>query len=187
MPVLDTKQLERLADGRKDEKYWPVGVSMNKFYCIILKGTDTPHHQSPLLSDFDFQIPLHGKRDLSADDGIQSVRKLEESFVRESVLYDLLEDALPSKSRSASQEQSLATRSLAVNKALIQLLATEVNAGEDHGMKALEIVSLLRDDRDGRMMEAARKIAQRKELAVLEDKIIALQDRRVAERDGWAL
>jgi len=36
-PLLDTKALERLAGGRKEEKYWPVAVAQNKFHCIILK------------------------------------------------------------------------------------------------------------------------------------------------------
>jgi len=36
-PLLDTRMLERLAGGRRDEKYWPVAVAQNKFHCIILK------------------------------------------------------------------------------------------------------------------------------------------------------
>ena len=37
VPVLDTKTLDRLAGGRKEETYWPVAVAQNKFHCIILK------------------------------------------------------------------------------------------------------------------------------------------------------
>ena len=59
MPLLDTKQLSRLASGRKTESYWPVAVADNKFHCIILKGGDQyPYLPRPLLSEFDFKIPL---------------------------------------------------------------------------------------------------------------------------------
>lgn len=37
VPLLDTKLLERLASGRKEESYWPVAVAQDKFHCIILK------------------------------------------------------------------------------------------------------------------------------------------------------
>jgi len=37
VPLLDTKLLDRLASGRKEETYWPVAVSREKFCCIILK------------------------------------------------------------------------------------------------------------------------------------------------------
>jgi chromosome transmission fidelity protein 4 len=36
-PLLDTRTLERLASGRKEESYWPVAVAQDKFHCIILK------------------------------------------------------------------------------------------------------------------------------------------------------
>ena len=35
VPFLDTVRLERRKD--KDESYWPVGLSNNKFMCLILK------------------------------------------------------------------------------------------------------------------------------------------------------
>jgi len=36
-PLLDTRMLERLAGGRKEESYWPVAIAQDKFHCIILK------------------------------------------------------------------------------------------------------------------------------------------------------
>lgn len=36
-PLLDTRLMERLADGARTESYWPVGVAQDKFHCIILK------------------------------------------------------------------------------------------------------------------------------------------------------
>lgn len=37
VPLLDTRTLERLAGGGKEESYWPVAVANDKFHCIILK------------------------------------------------------------------------------------------------------------------------------------------------------
>lgn len=41
VPLLDTKRLERLASGKKEESYWPVAVAQDKFHCIILKVSKT--------------------------------------------------------------------------------------------------------------------------------------------------
>jgi chromosome transmission fidelity protein 4 len=58
------------------------------------------------------------------------------------------------------------------------LLAAECREGEERGMKALEMVSLMRD-RSGKMLEAAVKIAARFERDVLGEKISALAERRL--------
>ncbi|KAK4142941.1 Minichromosome loss protein 1 [Dichotomopilus funicola] len=59
IPLLDTKLLSRLASGRKKESYFPIAVADDKFHCIILKGGDQyPYFPRPLLSEFDFSIPL---------------------------------------------------------------------------------------------------------------------------------
>ena len=42
VPLLDTRQLDRLASGKKEESYWPVAVSQEKFCCIILKVCASP-------------------------------------------------------------------------------------------------------------------------------------------------
>lgn len=59
VPVLDTRLLDRLATGRKQETYFPVAVADDRFHCIILKGGDAyPYFPRPLLSEFDLEIPL---------------------------------------------------------------------------------------------------------------------------------
>ncbi|KAK3315058.1 WD40-repeat-containing domain protein [Apodospora peruviana] len=59
VPLLDTKLLPRLASGKKRETYFPIAVADDKFHCIILKGGDQyPYFPRPLLSEFDFYIPL---------------------------------------------------------------------------------------------------------------------------------
>lgn len=46
VPLLDTRLLERLASGRKEESYWPVAVAQDKFHCIILKVTYDSYSQT---------------------------------------------------------------------------------------------------------------------------------------------
>ncbi|KAF2462315.1 WD40-repeat-containing domain protein [Lineolata rhizophorae] len=59
VPLLSTAHLARLASGRKSESYWPVAVAQRRFHCIILKGGDAnPSFPRPLLSEFDFALPL---------------------------------------------------------------------------------------------------------------------------------
>ncbi|KAJ4306961.1 DNA polymerase alpha accessory factor Mcl1 [Collariella sp. IMI 366227] len=131
IPLLDTKLLARLASGRKHESYFPIAVADNKFHCIILKGGDQyPYFPRPLLSEFDFSIPLTSA---------PKKRK---------------------KPKNASQRALLARLELDIDKALLQMLAIECReGGEERGMRALEVVQLMRD-RSGRMVEAAGKIAE---------------------------
>ena len=69
-----------------------------------------------------------------------------------------------------------------MDKILLQLLAVECREGEERGMKALEIVGLLRD-RGGKMIEAASKIAARYGRMVLEEKIRDMGERRLMGLD----
>ncbi|KAK5112834.1 DNA polymerase alpha accessory factor Mcl1, partial [Cryomyces antarcticus] len=72
----------------------------------------------------------------------------------------------------------LSRRELEVDKMLLQLLAAECREGEDRGMKALEVVGLMRD-RSGRMLEAAGKVAARFGRDILGEKITQLAERRL--------
>jgi chromosome transmission fidelity protein 4 len=194
IPLLDTTKLDRLASGRKEESYWPVAVAQGRFHCIILKGGDQhPYFPRPLLSEFDFKVPvttLPPKK--TAADGDEAVEesnahagaRLEESFIRSSVLHSLLDDVV-----SAVQNPPLAQRTeltrceLEIDKILLQLLAVECREGEERGMKALEIVGLMRD-RGGKMIEAAGKVAGRWGRLVLEEKIREVGERRLMGLDG---
>lgn len=181
VPVLDTKQLERLASGRKEETYWPVAVAQERFHCIILKGGDQhPYFPKPLLSEFDLRIPCSsalGKED-QGDAATMEGSKLEESFVRNSLLLSLLEDLVSSTHATHAQRTELTKREIDVDKALLQLLNVECREGEERGMKALEIVGLMRD-RGGKMVEAAGKVAGRYGRGVLQEKIGELAERRL--------
>ncbi|KAI9729232.1 MAG: hypothetical protein M1834_007024 [Cirrosporium novae-zelandiae] len=189
VPLLDTKRLDRLASGRKTESYWPVAVALEKFHCIILKGGDRyPYFPRPLLSEFDFQIPVSGPPPSKVDDPddpddpetreTNTSTRLEESLLRTRLLHSLQSDLLASTTATASQKSDLARRELDADKILLQLLAIECRAGEERGMKALEIVGLM-TDRGGRLMEAAGKVAERYERGVLGERIRELAERRL--------
>lgn len=184
VPLLDTKTLERLAGGRKEESYWPVAVAQDKFHCIILKGGDQcPYFPKPLLSEFDFKIPcataaVEDSSNTSAGEG----PRLEESFVRSSLMLSLLDDLISATNASHSQRTELSQREIEVDKVLLQLLNAECREGEERGMKALEIVGLMRD-RSGKMLEAAGKVAGRYGRLVLQEKINELAERRLMGMD----
>lgn len=195
VPLLDTKLLSRLVSGKKTESYWPVAVSGNKFHCIILKGEDKyPKFPRPLLSDFDFKVPLTGpqppknKKDMDAMDedafdGLSETQRLEETFVRASILHSLQEDTLSSTRASAAQRRILDTLALEVDKALLQLLNVECREGEERGMKALEIVGLLKN-KSSKMFEAAGKVATRYDRDVLASKIREMEEKRIMGEEG---
>ena len=189
VPLLDTRGLDRLKDGKKEETYWPVAVADRKFHCIILKGGDkTPYFPRPLLTEFDFKIPScrqeQSKKDLDENEEQQSntavTTRLEEAYVLSSALHGLLDDHLQSLGDRASHSQKaeVMKNEIEIDKLLLQLLAAECREGEERGMKALEIVGLLRD-RSGKMVEAAAKVAGRWGRSVLEDKIRDVAERRM--------
>ena len=182
VPILDTKRLERLADGKKEETYWPVAVAQEKFHSIILKGGEQhPYFPKPLLSEFDIKIPLSstkGSSNEQSEDPAEG-QDLEESFMRNSLLLSLQEDLVTSTNASHHQRTELARREMQVDKALLQLLNVECREGEERGMKALEIVGLMKD-RNGKMIEAAGKVAGRYGRTVLQEKINELAERRLS-------
>ncbi|KAL4750414.1 hypothetical protein BDW72DRAFT_213401 [Aspergillus terricola var. indicus] len=188
VPLLDTKQLERLASGRKEETYWPVAVAQDKFHCIILKGGDRyPYFPRPMLSEFDFQIPISDKPKPQEGEEEESTARndsmrLEESFVRGNILLSLFQDLLSATHATATQRAELSRKELELDKVLLQLLAIECREGEERGMKALELVHMMKD-RNGKMVEAAVKVAQRYNRGVLEDKIRDLAARRYTGED----
>ncbi|KJZ80157.1 hypothetical protein HIM_00007 [Hirsutella minnesotensis 3608] len=207
VPLLDTKLLDRLASGRKSETYFPVAVADGKFHCIILKGGDQyPYFPRPLLSEFDFSIPLASRRkkesrkkhapadgedenmsgdseDEEEDDGGAETRKLAQQFMLKGVQAAQLRDLVASTSGGHSQRSQLSRMELDIDKVLLQLLAVECREGEDRGMRALEMVELMRD-RTGRMMEAAGKVAERYGRTVLGEKIRELGEKRIGGAGG---
>ncbi|KAH7073797.1 WD40-repeat-containing domain protein [Paraphoma chrysanthemicola] len=196
VPMLDTRCLSRLASGGKEESYWPVGVASEgtdvKFHCMIIKGKEKyPSAPIPHLTEFGFEIPLWsavekkkpatGEEDLDDEDTGSKPETTqqthEQAFILSSVLHSQLSHTLSHVRPTASQRDALGSLDASVDRALLQLLASECLAGEDHGMKALEIVTLMRNA-NGKMFELAGKVAERFGRDVLGEKIRELAERR---------
>ncbi|KAF2710932.1 chromosome segregation protein-like protein [Pleomassaria siparia CBS 279.74] len=209
VPMLDTRLLTRLASGNKTESYWPVAVANHssgtpRFHCYILKGADkNPYWPQPVLSEFGFQIPLTSMSDKKAHDDVDEMdvsddddedtgarRKsaaaqqtaLEQSLILNSTLHAQLSSTLSHTRLTPHQKHRLTTLEVEIDKTLLQLLAQECLAGEDRGMKALEIVTLMRDA-NGKMLDLANKVATRYGREVLGEKIRELEERRLVGLD----
>jgi chromosome transmission fidelity protein 4 len=164
-------------------------VADNKFHCIILKGGDKyPYFPRPLLSEFDFQIPISSKSkpdtkdDDSDDEGGDEMKKLEGEFVLKSILSTLKSDLVKSTASTHTERTELAMMEVEIDKTLLKMMMAECIEGEDRGMRALEMVQLMKD-RTGRMIEAAGKIADKYERAVLGEKIREVGEARLMEMD----
>ncbi|KAF4125888.1 chromosome transmission fidelity protein 4 [Geosmithia morbida] len=224
VPLLDTKLLPRLASGRKSETYYPVAVADNKFHCIILKGGDQyPYFPRPLLSEFDFSVPISsaprdasskkGKkknnkkkksRNIGSDDDMadgadseeddtdndndesgqenSETKPLEQAFLLKGIQAAQMRDLVDSTSGAHTHRMLLSRLEVEIDKTLLQLLAVECREGEERGMRALEMVQLMRD-RTGRMYEAAGKVAERYGRSILGEKIREVGEKRVGGMD----
>ncbi|KAH7040440.1 WD40-repeat-containing domain protein [Microdochium trichocladiopsis] len=190
IPLLDTTLLPRLASGRKHESYYPIAVADGRFHCIILKGGDQyPYFPRPLLSEFDFSIPLTSEppktksqnddaMEDEADEASSEIRKLEQQYLLKDIAAAQLQDLIDSSGGAHAQRSSLARLELDIDKTLLQYLAIECREGEERGMRALELVELMRD-RTGRMFEAAGKIAERYGRSILGEKIREVGEKRM--------
>ncbi|SZF04962.1 unnamed protein product [Blumeria hordei] len=183
VPVLDTRLLSRLASGRKSETYFAVAVSENKFHCIILKGGDQyPYFPRPLLSEFEFEVPLFqqqsdgGKVDSDHD----IMKKLELDLVLNNILKAQQQDLIENTQSSAEERARLQRTLVEIDKTLLKMINIECRESEERGMRALEMVKLIQD-KSGRMIEAAVKIAERYDRAVLIEKISEIGESLLAE------
>ncbi|KAJ6262178.1 hypothetical protein Dda_2983 [Drechslerella dactyloides] len=167
VPILDTNYLDRRIGGKKEESYWPVAVSQDKFCCIILKGGEKhPYFPRPLLSEFDFTMPVSNppEEDEAKNDPMS---KLEESFVRESVLLSLAEDLVEHTQATEDETLNVVKRNVVIDKTLLQILALECK-DEEKNSKCLEIVGLMKQPRT---LAMAVKVAVKYERHALAQKI----------------
>ncbi|KAF3902020.1 hypothetical protein AA313_de0204458 [Arthrobotrys entomopaga] len=167
VPILDTNHLDRRVGGRKEESYWPVAVSQDKFCCIILKGGEKyPYFPRPLLSEFEFRVPVSNPPD-EDEARNDTMSKLEESFVRESILVSLTEDLVEHTQDADTERREVARRNISIDKTLLQMLALECKE-EEKRSKCLEIVGLMRQPRT---LDMAMKVAEKYERHQLVQKI----------------
>lgn len=110
-----------------------------------------------------------------AAEGDREGRALEQNYLLKGLQAAQMADLVDSTAAGGGQRAALARLELDIDKTLLQLLAIECREGEERGMRALEVVKLLRD-RSGKMVEAAGKIAERYGRTILGEKI-----REVAE------
>lgn len=179
IPLLDTNHLERLIGGGKDESYWPVAVANNKFHCIILKGGEKfPYFPRPLLSEFEFSIPITAPVSDAEEADTSAQKNLEEQYVRATVQHSLVVDLIDNTNANSAQKAQAVVLEREIDKTLLQLIGNDCREGEDRGMRALELAALLRDQ-SGKMLEAANKIAARFGRDILGDKITQLAERRL--------
>ncbi|KAI5796779.1 WD40-repeat-containing domain protein [Pyronema domesticum] len=165
-PLLDTKQLERLAGGRKEETYWPVAVAQERLHAIILKGGEQyPFFPLPLLSEFPFRLPL---TNIPLKEGATSTPEdLEETYLRHSTLLALQHDSAAARVLDVDERVDIANKENSIDRALIQLLMLACKE-EDQNEKALEICGLFRQKRS---LEMAVKVALKYDKGVLAGKI----------------
>ncbi|KAF1970117.1 chromosome segregation protein-like protein [Bimuria novae-zelandiae CBS 107.79] len=206
VPMLDTKCLSRRAGGGKQESYWPVSVSQDAngkhvFHCMIVKGSEKyPTHPPPMLSEFALEIPLSSAIDKGRqekepdvdpmfDEEEESGKKPEskqqqheQDYILSSVLHTQLSETISHTRPTTYQKQDLSNLDVQIDRSLLQLLALECLAGEDRGMKALELVTLMRNS-NGKMLDLAGKVAERYNRDMLRDKIQELAERRLMSNE----
>lgn len=69
-----------------------------------------------------------------------------------------------------------------IDKTLLRMMMAECIEGEERGMRALEMVQLMKD-RTGKFIEAAGKVADKYDRTILGEKIRELGEERLLEMD----
>lgn len=109
---------------------------------------------------------------------MDEMKKLEGDLLLNGILAAQKADLIESTAASHAQRTALARMEIEIDKTLLQMLAVECREGEERGMRALELVTLMRD-RTGRMIEAAGKVAERYGRTVLGEKIREVGERKL--------
>ncbi|KAK9323645.1 WD40-repeat-containing domain protein [Lipomyces orientalis] len=186
VPLLDTKAMGR---NNPDESFWPLGVQESKFHCIILKGGEKcPYIPLPISSELDIRMPIYpdgpklkeAATEGSNQNGQTDTMKLEEQYLRETVLLQLYKDAALAGSGGDDgleddQKDEISKRELGIDKTILQLLQIACRTGQ-HG-KAYGLVGMIHKEQ---ALQAANKIAQRYEMISLAEKV----NRELEKRAG---
>jgi len=152
VPLLDTRQLARLASGKKRESYFPIAVADNKFHCIILKGGDQyPYFPRPLLSEFEFAVPLGGPKKKKKSKS-KKPKKKKQRDMDDDLDMDAVEEEEESSSEEVSDEETEEGAESKENRALHQAYLLK-------GLLASQLADLLEEDSDllGRTVAAQQR------------------------------
>lgn len=122
--------------------------------------------------------------DESEEPSASESRKLEQQFLLRGVQAAQMADLVEATTSTHAQRSALSRLEVEIDKTLLQLLAIECREGEERGMRALEMVELMRD-RTGRMIEAAGKVAERYGRTILGDKIREVGEKRADGTDEF--
>jgi len=141
-------------------------------------GEQYPYFPRPLLSEFDFKIPLTGKptETVAEPNGSDA---LEETYVRNSILLSLQQDSATARSLTADERMEIVERENGIDRALLQLLLMACKE-EDQEAKALEICGLFVQKRT---LDMAIKVAAKCDRSVLVRKIGDLRNSLVMEME----
>jgi len=133
-------------------------------------GEQHPYFPRPLLSEFDFKIPLTSKNEQPEEPN--STEALEETYMRHGVLLSLQQDSAEAGTIETQEQLDISNRENNIDRALLQLLMMACKE-EEQGAKALEICGLFRQRR---ALDMAVKVAVKYERSVLARKIGELRD-----------
>ncbi|KAK3070402.1 hypothetical protein LTS18_015111, partial [Coniosporium uncinatum] len=119
-----------------------------------------PSFPRPLLSDFDFEIPLSdslAEDDDATESAAQSeVERLEEQLVRNDIQLGLFDDYAEVTRLTASERLESRTMQTARDNALLKLFVYECKLGDDRSMKAFDMLKLFKDESDSMLGKAAK-------------------------------
>lgn len=191
---------------------------------MIIKGKEQyPSAPIPHLTEFGLEIPLTSAADVARreaekeaseendddndDEGGGTTKKAdnsqqahEQAYILSRTLRAQLSSQLATQHHAPTptQQHDLSALQVSVDRSLLQLLGLACLAGEEHGMRALEIVRLMRgggnaseeneeeeeeeEDDGGKMLELAGKVAARYGRDVLGEKIREVAEERAVRR-----
>lgn len=108
------------------------------------------------------------------------MKRLEGDFALKSILSILKSDLVKSTASTKTEQRELSMMDDEIDKTLLRMMMAECIEGEERGMRALEMVQLMRT---GRYIEAAGKVADKYDRVILGEKIRELGEERLLEMD----